>query len=61
MAFAVSATMYVRRCAPSRLRISAVAVYPSMTGIWQSMRTTSNAARSRASSAACPFSTASTS
>ena len=43
MAFAVSAMMGTRALpeASSRRRISAVAVNPSMTGIWQSISTAS--------------------
>ena len=55
IADAVSAITGVRRPEPSRRRSSRVAAYPSMTGIWQSMRTASNVARASAASASSPF------
>ena len=54
---AVSAMMGVRRPCPSRARIHAVALYPSISGIWQSMSTASHVSFSQAWTASSPFST----
>ena len=59
MALAVSAQMVWWRLSPSRLRITAVASKPSMSGIWQSISTRSYLRFSSASTASRPFTTAS--
>ena len=51
VAFAVNAITGMRLPVPSRRRSSAVAENPSMTGIWQSIRTTSNLSTASISSA----------
>ena len=50
----------VRRAPPSRSRISAVAAYPSSTGIWQSISTAANDSRRMAFTASAPLPTTST-